>query len=117
MLDLSTELPQAQPAIVRPNYARKLDLSTRFHMEDGKMIVQRSQDCTAIAEWCKAQHNAGHVGSADIKHAARIPCVDIERYCNETGVSFAEVMGDPTHIKRIVKDPLNADFRIWKGEF
>jgi len=50
-----------------------------------------------------------------VKHAARIPLVIVEAYCNTNNVSFADVMTDRAHMKRIVEDPANAAFRIWKG--
>jgi hypothetical protein len=92
-----------------------LDLNTKIVMQDGKMFVGRSQDCSPIAEDAKRRHNAGEYGSSDMKHAARIPNVIIEQYMNENGVSFAEVLGNPQHMKRIVEDPKNSAFRIWKG--
>ncbi|HEX7644851.1 MAG TPA: hypothetical protein VF472_21835 [Burkholderiaceae bacterium] len=83
---------------------------------DGKLFIGASQDCTPIAEFAKAQHNAGFHGSQEMRHAARIPNVIIEAYCNEHHVSFADVMSNPEHMKRICNDPKNAAFRIWPGK-
>lgn len=91
------------------------DVSTTFVNQDGRLFVGRSQDCTAIAEDCKRRHNAGEFGTKELKHAARIPNVMVEAYCNATGVSFEDFITDPVHIKRVVEAPENADFRIWKG--
>lgn len=90
-------------------------LHTRIHEDGDRLVIANSQDCTAIAEACKAQHNAGNHGSPEVKLAARIPLVMVEAYCNDNGVTFAEVMTDTRHMKRIVEDPANAHFRIWKG--
>ena len=90
-------------------------IDTSYHHQGDEMIVNRSQDCTPIAEYAKAQHNAGYHGSSEVKHAARIPLVIVEAYCNTNNVSFADVMTDRAHMKRIVEDPANAAFRIWKG--
>ena len=90
-------------------------LSTSIHEQGDRLIIANSQDCTAIAEYAKAQHNAGFHGSSEVKHAGRIPLVIVEAYCNTNGVSFADVMTDRVHMKRIVEDPANAAFRIWKG--
>jgi hypothetical protein len=90
-------------------------LGTKWHQHDGKLTVERVQNCTAIAEHTKRLHNEGYHGSSDMKHAASIPLVIIEKYCNEQGVSFEEFMGDETHIKRVVEHPDNAMFRVWKG--
>lgn len=83
--------------------------------QEGKTIFSTTQDCTPIAEYAKAQHNEGNFGTADVKHAARIPNVIVEKYCNDNGVTFEQFMGDPVHIKRLVEDPNNAMFRIWRG--
>lgn len=97
-------------------YQGVIDVSTTFKEQDGRLFIGRSQDCTPIAEDAKRRHNEGRHGSSEMKHAARIPNVVIEAYCNETGVSFEQFMADPAHIKRVVEDPKNDAFRIWKGK-
>ena len=92
-----------------------MSLITTIHEQGDRLIIANSQDCTPIAEYAKAQHNAGYHGSSEVKHAARIPLVIVEKYCNDNGVKFADVMTDRAHMKRIVEDPANAHFRIWKG--
>ena len=92
-----------------------LDLATKFHFHDGKMTVERTQDCDPIAELCKAQQASGQVGSSDMKLAARIPYVMVEAYCNRHNVEFSEVMQNPVHMKRMVNDPDLSAFRVWKG--
>lgn len=94
-----------------------LDLSTSFKHQGDELIIQRTQDCTPIAEYAKAQHNAGFTGTSEVKHAARIPNVIIEKYCNDNRVTFQQFMGDPAHIKRLVQHPDNSAFRIWRGNF
>lgn len=92
-------------------------VQSRFISNDNGHGILRTQDCDPIAEYAKAQHNAGMFGSSDVKHAARLPMVIVEAYCNDHGVTFDEFMRDPIHIKRLVKDPKNDAFRIWKGNF
>ena len=92
-----------------------LDLATQFHFHDGKMTVQRTQDCDPIAELCKAQQSSGNVGTSEMKLAARIPFVMIEAYCNRNNLEFSEVMQNPVHMKRMVNDPDLSAFRVWKG--
>lgn len=91
-------------------------LATKYHEHNGALTVERSQDCTPIAEFCKAQHNAGHTGSSEVKHAASIPLVIVEKYCNEQGINLHEFLNNPVHIKRVVMNPANDAFRIWKGK-
>jgi hypothetical protein len=93
-----------------------LDLSTSYHAQGDELIINRSQDCTPVAEFAKAQHNAGFHGSSEVKHAASIPMVIVEKYCNDNQVSFADFMDDPAHIKRVVEHPDNSLFRIWPGK-
>lgn len=91
-------------------------LATKIVVQDEKVFIGRSQDCTPIAEVCKAAHNARQFGSGEMRHAARIPNVIIEQYCNDNGVLYSEVIGDPVHMRRICNDPKNAMFRIWPGK-
>ena len=92
-----------------------LDLDTKISLQDGALTVNRSQDCTPIAEYAKARQNEGHHGSKDMRLAASIPFVMIEKYCNDNGVLFHEFMGNEEHIRRVCNDPVNAHFRIWPG--
>jgi hypothetical protein len=94
---------------------RRGELSTSFAEHDGKMIIGQTQDCTPIVERAKALHNAGEFGSSEMKHAATIPDVILNKYMNETGVSYAELMSNPVHFKRICNDPDNKMFRVWPG--
>jgi hypothetical protein len=91
-------------------------LHTSFAEADGKIFVGQSQDCTPIAERAQALHKAGQFGSSDMKHAATIPDVILEKYMNEHGVTYAELMSNPVHFKRICNDPDNKCFRIWPGK-
>lgn len=93
-----------------------LDLETRFHFHDGNMTVERIQDCDPIAEYAKAAHNQGHHGSSEMRHAAKIPNVLIEHYCNRHGITYHEWIANPEHIRRMLNDPDLAAFRIWKGK-
>lgn len=90
-------------------------IGTSFHESGDNLLINRTQDCTPIAEHTKALHNAGAFGTSELKHAASIPVVIVEKYCNEQNISFADCMADPVHIKRIVMNPDNAMFRVWKG--
>lgn len=92
-----------------------LDLSTRMFTQDDRLVIGRTQDCTPIAERAKAMHNEGLHGSGEMKLAATIPSVMVEKYCNEKNISFAEFMAEPVHIKRMCNDPDNKMFRVWPG--
>lgn len=90
-------------------------IKTSIDVRDGQMIVKSTQDCTPIAEYAKALHNEGHHGSGDMRHAAKIPRILVEDYCNRNNLQFSEFMQNKDHIKRLVNDPALAHFRIWKG--
>lgn len=116
LIDTSNKMPEPETSLIRPNYGRSIDVSTRYKIEDGKMYVQRSQDCTAHADWCKEQRAIGNFGTSEMRFAASLPAVEIEKYLNETGVSYADFMADPVHMRRMLRDPTLADFRVWQGQ-
>jgi hypothetical protein len=91
-------------------------MQTRLTEQDGRLIIANSQDCTLIAEHAKALHNAGMHGSSDMRLAASLPQVIVEKYCNERGINFQQFMNDPEHIKRVCNDPDNQMFRVWPGK-
>lgn len=92
-----------------------LDLETKIHLHDGSMTVQRTQDCTPILNYAKEQHLSGAHGTSEMKHAASIPFVLVEQYCNLNNIEFHEWSSNPVHLKRMLNDPDLAHFRIWPG--
>lgn len=93
-----------------------LDIGTKIHTHDGNVTFERVQDCTPIAEYAQAMHNEGHVGSSEMRHAAKIPMVIVEKYLNDNNITFSEFMGNREHVRRMLNDPANSMFRIWKGQ-
>ena len=91
-------------------------LKTFVAHEDGKLITGSVQDCDPYAEAAKEKHLAGDHGSKYFKHAASLPGVLIERYCNTSGIDFHEFMSNPVHAKRMLNDPSLSAFRIWPGK-
>lgn len=90
-------------------------VGTRIHVQGDMTTFERIQDCTPVMESAKALHNAGQHGSSEMRHAARLPMVIIEKYCNEHGITFHEFMNNDEHIRRMVNDPNNSMFRVWPG--
>lgn len=89
-------------------------VATKFHFVDGLMVVERKQDCTVVADGCQAlQRETEQRG--EVRLAARIPDVIVERYCNDAGITFDEWVGNPEHVKRVLNDPALAAFRVWPG--
>lgn len=91
-------------------------VSTRIILDGAHMHTIRSQDCTPIAERAYAMHKEGMHGSNEMRLAASIPMVIIEKYCNENGVQFHEFMSDEVHMRRICNHPDNKMFRVWPGK-
>ena len=87
------------------------------HMDgQGTLTIQTVQDCTPIAEWCKTAHNAGNTGSSDMRHAASIPKIMVDSYCQNKAITFSEFQRDKSHIRSMLNDPALEHFRIWKGK-
>ncbi|MEK8025015.1 hypothetical protein [Pseudaquabacterium rugosum] len=91
-------------------------VATRYHAADGVVAIERAQDCTPIAEHCAALRQAGATGGADMRHAASLPAVVVERYINDKGITFAEFLRDPEHARTMLNDPALAAFRVWEGK-
>jgi len=90
-------------------------IETVSTLQDGDLITGTIQDCDPILEDAKARHNEGLHGTSDMKHAARLPHLAVETYCNANGITLAEWMANPVHIKRMLSDPALSGFRIWAG--
>lgn len=104
------------PALAAIQARKTKELQTSFAEQDGRLFIAQTQDCTPIVERTKALHNAGAFGSSDMKHAATIPDVILNKYMNEHGISYQELMNNPVHIRRICNDPDNSMFRVWPGK-
>lgn len=84
-------------------------------LQEGNLITGTVQDCTAIAEYAKARHNEGLVGSSEMRLAASVPFVIVEKYLNDNKITMAEFSKSQEHKKRLLNDPANSHFRIWAG--
>lgn len=82
---------------------------------DGSLTTGTIQDCVPILEHAKALHNEGHHGSGDMRLAASVPMVVIEKYCDDSGITYTDFMHSQDHKKRLLNDPSLSYFRIWKG--
>lgn len=87
----------------------------RHNDEQGSLTIENSQDCTEIAAFCAEARVMGNHSSGEMKHAAMIPEVFIQAYCNANKITFRDFLVDKTHIKRILADPALKAFRIWEG--
>ena len=91
------------------------DVVSTIALQDGALVTGTTQDCTPYAERAQAMQAAGLHGSKDMRLAASVPMVLVERYCNQAGIELAEFNASQEHKKRLLNDPALAHFRIWPG--
>lgn len=89
-----------------------MDVQTRFHDDDGRLVVERVQDCEPVLESAKRLHNEGVHGSREMRHVARFPKVLVEKYCNQHGITLHEWLVNPVHAERMLNDPDLKYFRV-----
>lgn len=92
-----------------------LGLTTKIALQDGNLITGTEQDCTPFVEDVHNRVVAEATGTKDVKHAARLPNVLIEQYCNTHGIGFDEFCQNKVHVKAMLNDPALSSFRIWPG--
>lgn len=85
------------------------------HDGDGvrDLLYADMDDLRAVADHCKARQNEGLTGSKDMPALAEFPAEIVEKYIADNGITFAEWMGDPSHVRRMLRDPALAHFRIY----
>lgn len=88
---------------------------TRVHESDNGLTFERVQDVEPILEFAHNLRSVGEVGSSEMRHAASIPMVLVEAYCNDQHITFEEFMADNRHVNRMLNDPALRAFRIWEG--
>lgn len=89
---------------------------TTVALQDGALVTGTTQDCTPYAERTKAMHNAGYTGpSRDMKLAASIPMVLVEKYLNDNQITLQDLGRSQEHQRRLLGDPALSHFRVWKG--
>ena len=92
-----------------------LGVNRGLYLHDGALISSTTQDVEPILEHCKARSREGKHGADDMKLAASIPFVIIERYLNDNNITLHEFSGSADHKSRLLNDPALAHFRIWPG--
>lgn len=95
--------------MIEPGVKRELFL------HDGALVDSTTQDVEPILEYAKARNREGHHGSADMRLAASIPVVIVERYLHQNNITLQDFALSPEHKKRLLNDPALSHFRIWPG--
>tara|TARA_Y100000015_G_C2347608_1_gene69005 strand:- start:123 stop:398 length:276 start_codon:yes stop_codon:yes gene_type:complete len=65
-----------------------MSVQTRFFDEDGKIIVNRTQDVQRILDWNKERNIEGHNRNSGMRHVGSIPYVVVEMWMNECGAKL-----------------------------
>lgn len=92
----------------------RLEQVDRDHMAG--VHEARMDDLKQVADHCAGLRGVGATGSKELKHAARIPWIIVQKYLNDNGVTFAEFSRDMSHANRMLADPSLSHFRIWEGK-
>ena len=90
-------------------------VNTVIALEDGNLITGSVQDCTAIVDNATAMRNEGFHGSSEMRLAARVPFVVVEKYCNDKGITFKEFSNQESHKIAFLNDPDYRNLRVWEG--
>lgn len=90
-------------------------VGTIIGVEGGNLVTGTTQDCTPILEAAKLAHNEGRHGSSEMRLAASIPRVIIDKYLNDNGITMHEFGVSKEHKRRLLNDPALAYFRVWPG--
>lgn len=80
-----------------------MEIRTQVAEDDGRVIINRVQDCEPILR--QAARIREKTPSKEMRHVARIPAVLVEKYLNTAGITMREFMIDPVHIERMLEDP------------
>ncbi|MEN6305446.1 MAG: hypothetical protein ABFD96_22170 [Armatimonadia bacterium] len=90
---------------------------THIGLSGDTLVVKRSQDVDPVLRAVREERAAtgGRSRSGDMMHAASLPMIVIEQYCNANGLTFQEWMNNPEHARRMLNDPALAAFRVWEG--
>lgn len=90
---------------------------THIGLQGDTLVVKRIQDVDPVLRAVRAERatSGGRSKSGDMMHAATLPMVVIEQYCNANNLTFQEWMANPEHARRMLNDPALAAFRVWEG--
>lgn len=90
-------------------------VKTHVALQDGSLVTGTSQDCTPILEDNAKLRSHGLTGSSEMRLAARVPFVVVEKYCNDKGITFREFSNSEAHKVSFLNDPDYKLLRVWEG--
>lgn len=83
-----------------------LSLNTSYKTEDNKLIINRSQDVSAILNFNKEKQIDGHNRKSDMRHVGSLPFVVVEKWINESGLKI----GSPEFSEYVKRKLLSGEY-------
>ena len=81
-------------------------MKTDYHTQDDKLIINRTQDVTAILDEVKSKGSQAHNARSDMRHVGSVPFVLVEMWMKESGLR----MGSPEFAEYVKKKLLSGDY-------
>ncbi len=81
-------------------------IKTTVHEEDGKLIINRSQDIQRILDFNKERNIEGHNRKSDMRLAGSIPFVVVEMWLKESGAK----LGSQEFAEYVKKKLMSGDY-------
>lgn len=91
---------------------------TEFHAdaEGEKVVAVHTSRFDGLVDLAKSMSNEGLHGSKEMKLVAIVPPHLPELCCQTWGITWAEFWSDQKWIKKMLNDPMFADFRVAPGQ-
>ena len=83
-----------------------MSVQTKYFDEDGKIVINRSQDIQSILDFNKERNIDGHNRKSDMRLAGSIPFVVIEMWMKECGAKI----GSPEFQEYVKKKLTSGDY-------
>lgn len=83
--------------------------------EKDEVVIVHDMRFDGLVDLAKSMSNEGIHGSKDMKLVALFPPGLPEHCCSVWGITWAEFWSDQKWIKRMLNDPIFADFRVAPG--
>ena len=84
-------------------------------LHEAHIYEAKLSDLREVESFCKKQSDVQKAGT-DFKHAATVPAWVIQKFCNERGVTFKELMRSSLMTNYFLDSEYCAPWRIWKGK-
>lgn len=85
---------------------QKNEVKTKMFEEDGKLIINRSQDIQRILDFNKERNIDGHNRKSDMRLAGSIPFVVVEMWLRESGLK----LGSQEFAEYVKKKLMSGDY-------